>query len=67
VVTQTFAPPVIQRAETEAAAGEAAAGGEGEAAMEEADIDIEALARQVLPEIKRRLAIERERRPARMG
>lgn len=67
LLTQQFAPPVLQRVESESrTAGDAAEGVTEEATEQDeaedgAEIDIEALARKVLPEIKRRLAIDWER------
>jgi hypothetical protein len=67
LVTQRFRPPVIQRVDAgrgavDADAGQApAAADEAEEPAGESQIDVDKLARQVLPEIKRRLEIDWER------
>jgi len=66
MVTQAFAPPVIQRAQeevpTRGETGDIAADTEQEEESgTEAGIDVDKLAALVFPEIKRRLAIEWER------
>jgi hypothetical protein len=66
-VTQYFAPPAIQRIDSEQAAGAGEAAGDPEETVAEQapegdeGPDIDELARKVLPEIKRRLAIDWER------
>jgi hypothetical protein len=62
LVTQTFAPPFIVRDDAGVASAETSAASTGEAPQTSApELDIGALARTLLPEIKRRLAVEWER------
>jgi hypothetical protein len=68
LVTQFFGPPVIQRVEEETRPSEQSddTGAEGEQPQEDG-LTLDHLARLILPEIKRRLAIDNERSRGRFG